>query len=47
LRNKSFGKGGDKPVCKISSVYNGFSNYRTKDIDNYIAAFRKDDKKAA
>jgi hypothetical protein len=47
LRNKSFGKGGDKPVCKISSVYNGFSNYRTKDIDNYITAFRKDDKKAA
>ena len=47
LRNKSFGKGGDKPVCKISSVYNGFSNYRTKDIDNYITAFRKDDKEAA
>ena len=47
LRNKSFGKGGDKPVCKISSVYNEFSNYRTKDIDNYITAFRKDDKEAA
>ena len=47
FRNKSFGKGGDKPVCKISSVYNGFSNYRTKDIDNYITAFRKDDKEAA
>ena len=47
FRNKSFGKGGNKPVCKISSVYNGFSNYRTKDIDNYITAFRKDDKEAA
>jgi len=47
FRNKSFGKGGNKPVCKISSIYNRFSNYRTKDIDNYITAFRKDDKEAA
>jgi len=47
FRNKSFGKGGNKPVCKISSVYNGFSNYRTKEMDKHIDAFRKDDKEAA
>jgi len=47
FRNKSFVKGGNKPVCKISSVYNGFSNYRTKDIDKHIAAFRNCDKEAA
>jgi hypothetical protein len=35
FRNKSFGKGGNKPICKISSVY------------KHIAAFRKCDKEAA
>jgi len=47
FRNKSFGKGGNKPICKISSVYNGFSIYRTKEMDKHIAAFRKCDKEAA
>ena len=46
FRNKSFGRGGNKPICKISAVYNGFSNYKTKDVENHITAFRKTDKAA-
>ena len=48
FKNRYFGKGGDKPQCRISSVYNKiFSSYKTNEVVNHISKYKKLEKEVA
>jgi len=48
FKNRYFGRSGDVPQSKISSVYSKvFSSYKTKDVINHISNFRKLEKESA
>ena len=48
FKNRYFGRSGDVPQSRISSVYNKvFSSYKTNDVINHITKYRKLEKEVA